>query len=66
MLLFDELTRNSKVLREGGSEEQFLQFAVSETMVNDHADNEMIAIVPNPFSYTYIGDVPAFWLLWIL
>ena len=66
VLLFDELTRNSKVLREGGSEEQFLQFAVSETVVNDHADNEMIAIVPNPFSYTYIGDVPAFWLLWIL
>ena len=30
VLLFDELTRNSRVLREGGSEEQFLQFAVSE------------------------------------
>ena len=33
VLLFDELARNSKVLREGGSEEQFLQFAVSETMM---------------------------------
>ena len=34
VLLFDELTRNSRVLREGGSEEQFLQFAVSEPLIN--------------------------------
>ena len=27
--LFDKLTRNSRVLREGGCEEQFIQFAVS-------------------------------------
>ena len=29
VLLFDELTRNSRVLGEGGCEEQFTQFAVS-------------------------------------
>ena len=29
VLMFDELSRNSKVLREGG-EEQFLQFAVGQ------------------------------------
>ena len=34
VLLFDELTRNSRVLREGGSEEQFFQFAVSEPLIN--------------------------------
>jgi len=30
VLLFDELTRNSRVLREGGCEEQFLQFAANQ------------------------------------